>query len=456
MQKIKLLSKSQLFSFIGLIVIFIFDLLIPLGVAIGVLYLCCFTFILRESRKTIIIFTIVSIFLILLKSLLHYSPETFNWMILTNRCISVIAIFITSIITLRYRKQEETKAELLELLSSYRNAIDQNIISCVSDLKGKILIANQKFCEISKYTKEELEGQNHSIVNSGFHPKEFFATMWKTIANGEVWYGEIKNKAKDGTYYWVDAVILPINNFNGTKIQYLALQTVITEKKQLAEDSLKLREQLILIQETERSRIAQDLHDGVGQLLVASNMYVNAIKETCSDHKEGMELINNIGILLVNSIKEVRAISHNLSCKSIQLGLEIGIRETLEKVNSSCKINYESTISEKRFSEKVEINIYRALQEIINNTLKHAQANELMISIQFENNILIIHTKDDGVGFDLEKANHKTGLGLTSLKNRIEMIGGNLKINSSIDKGTEYIIKVENLEVLKVTSQNSY
>ncbi|PJB15135.1 MAG: hypothetical protein CO118_04995 [Flavobacteriales bacterium CG_4_9_14_3_um_filter_32_8] len=449
MQKIKLLSYAQLFSFLGLVVIFIFDLLIPLGVALGVLYLCCFTFILRETKKTIVIFTIVSIFLILLKPLLHSSPETFNWMILMNRCISVIAIIITAIITLKYRKQEEKKVELFELLSSYRNAIDHNIISCISDLNGKILIANQKFCEISKYSKKELEGKSHNIVNSGYHSKEFFATMWKTIADGKVWHGEIKNKAKDGTYYWVDAVILPINNFNGTKIQYLALQTVITEKKQLAEDSLNLREQLIIVQENERTRIAQDLHDGVGQILVASNMQINAIKETCSDHKEGMELITNIGTLLVNSIKEVRAISHNLSCKAIQLGLETAIRETIESLNSSCKIIFESTIVDKRFSEKVEINIYRVLQEIINNTIKHAQANELTIGIHYHDNKLLIQTKDDGVGFCSEIINQKSGIGLSSLKNRIEMIGGNLKVNSSANKGTEYIIVLENIEVLE-------
>ncbi len=450
MQKIKLISKSQLFAFFGLIAIFIFDLLTPLGTAIGVLYLCCFTIILRESRKTIIIFTITSTFLIVLKTLIHYSPETFNWTIMTNRCISVIAIFITSIIALRYRKQEEKKAELLELLSSYRNAIDQNIISCVSDLKGKILIANKKFCEISKYTNEELEGKSHNIVNSGYHSKEFFATLWKTIADGKVWHGEIKNIAKDGTYYWVDAVILPIKDFKGDIIQYLTLQTVITEKIQLAEDSLKLREQLILMQETERTRIAQDLHDGVGQLLVASNMQINAIKETCSDHKEGLELITNIGILLVNSIKEVRDISHNLSSKSIQKGLEVSIRTTLETVNSSCKINFESTIAEKRFSEKIEINIYRVLQEIIHNTLKHAQANELTITMKYDQNNLIITTKDDGIGFCLEEASQKNGIGLSSLRNRIKMIGGNLKINSSCGNGTEYIIEVQNLEVLEV------
>ncbi|PJA07226.1 MAG: hypothetical protein COX70_07705 [Flavobacteriales bacterium CG_4_10_14_0_2_um_filter_32_8] len=449
MQKIKLLAYAQLFSFLGLVVIFIFDLLIPLGVALGVLYLCCFTFILRETKKTIVIFTIVSIFLILLKPLLHSSPETFNWMILMNRCISVIAIIITAIITLKYRKQEEKKVELFELLSSYRNAIDHNIISCISDLNGKILIANQKFCEISKYSKKELEGKSHNIVNSGYHSKEFFATMWKTIADGKVWHGEIKNKAKDGTYYWVDAVILPINNFNGTKIQYLALQTVITKKKQLAEDSLNLREQLIIVQENERTRIAQDLHDGVGQILVASNMQINAIKETCSDHKEGMELITNIGTLLVNSIKEVRAISHNLSCKAIQLGLETAIRETIESLNSSCKIIFESTIVDKRFSEKVEINIYRVLQEIINNTIKHAQANELTIGIHYHDNKLLIQTKDDGVGFCSEIINQKSGIGLSSLKNRIEMIGGNLKVNSSANKGTEYIIVLENIEVLE-------
>lgn len=450
MQKFKSLSNSQLFAFIGLVTIFIFDLFIPLGVASGVLYLCCFTFILQESRKTVIIFTIVSIFLILLKPLLHYSSETIHWMILLNRCISVIAIIITAIIALTYQKQQENKVELLELLNSYRNAVDQNIISCISDLTGKIIIANQKFCEISKYTKEELEGQKHSIVDSGYHPKEFFATMWKTIVDGRLWYGEIKNIAKDGSYYWVDAVILPIKDFKGNKIQYLTLQTVITEKKQLVEDSLNLREQLIIVQETERTRIAQDLHDGVLQTLVASNMQINALKDSCSGHPEGSEILISIGKLLTNSVKETRSISHNLSSSALRNGLTSALKSVIESVSLSCIINFESTIAEKRFSEKVEINIYRVLQEIINNTLKHAQANELTISIRYDNNNLIIRTKDDGVGFDLEKANQKNGIGLSGLRSRIELIGGSLKINSSSGKGSEYIIEVQNLELLKV------
>ena len=334
--------------------------------------------------------------------------------------------------------------------NSFLLAINNVSIVSVTDIKGDIIYANELFCKYSKYSLQELLGKNHRIINSGEHSKKYFEELWKTIYTGNTWRGEIKNKAKDGTYYWVDTVISPVLDDKGEISQFLSIRNLITDKKQLAEDSLNLREQLILIQETERTRIAQDLHDGVGQLLVASNMHINAIKETCSDHKEGIELINNIGILLLKSIKEVRATSHNLSCNAIQLGLEVGIKETIENINSSCKINFESTIANKRFSEKVEINIYRILQEIINNTLKHAQANELMITMRHDKNNLIVTTKDDGIGFCLEEAFQKNGIGLSSLKNRIEMIGGNLKINSSRDSGTEYIIEVQNLEVLEV------
>lgn len=133
------------------------------------------------------------------------------------------------------RKKPE---ELLEILRAYQTAINVNIISSVTDSKGTILYANDKFCEISKYEKHELIGQNHRIINSGFHPHSFFNEMWSTIASGKPWHGEIKNKAKDGTFYWVDTVILPIKTNHSGITQYLSLRSLITEKKNL-EDQMK-------------------------------------------------------------------------------------------------------------------------------------------------------------------------------------------------------------------------
>jgi PAS domain S-box-containing protein len=115
-----------------------------------------------------------------------------------------------------------------QMLNSYKRAIDVNIITSIADCKGTIIYVNEKFCEISKYQKNELIGQNHRIINSNYHSKAFFEDLWKTIKAGQTWQGEIKNKAKDGSYYWVDTVILPIETDN--EIQYLSLRTLISSE----------------------------------------------------------------------------------------------------------------------------------------------------------------------------------------------------------------------------------
>ena len=122
----------------------------------------------------------------------------------------------------------------MQLLQAYEHAIDENIISSITDTKGLIVHVNKKFCETSKYSSSELAGQNHRIVNSGLHSKEFFKGMWQTIGQGRVWHGEIRNRARDGTHYWVDTVIVPVRDSeDGRNTHYLSLRTLITERKLL-------------------------------------------------------------------------------------------------------------------------------------------------------------------------------------------------------------------------------
>lgn len=124
----------------------------------------------------------------------------------------------------------------LENFSSLKYALDASIIVAATNTKGQILYANDKFCEISKYSHEELIGKNHRLLNSGYHDKAFFISMWNTIKEGRVWEGEIKNKAKDGSFYWVKTTIVPIKDKTGTPVMYISLRTDITEGKTAQEN----------------------------------------------------------------------------------------------------------------------------------------------------------------------------------------------------------------------------
>lgn len=169
----------------------------------------------------------------------------------------------------RRRESEEKLKEAVKELADIKYALDESAIVAITDKHGTITYVNDTFCKISKYSREELLGQNHRIINSGYHPLEFFKTMWWEISHGNVWRGEVKNKTKDGSYYWVDTTIVPFVDQEGKPYQYIAIRHEITDRKRVEAEIRQLNEEMeqrIHTRTAELQEANERLSETLGQL----------------------------------------------------------------------------------------------------------------------------------------------------------------------------------------------
>lgn len=171
-------------------------------------------------------------------------------------------------VTVHKRVVEELETSIKEL-SDLKFALDESSIVAITNSKGKITYVNDQFCQISKYSKQELLGKDHRIINSNYHSKTFFQNLWKKISNGQVWKGELRNKAKDGTIYWVDTTIVPFMNEGGTPYQYLAIRYEITERKRVEEELQRMMTRIIDVQEEERKVLSETSMMELGKISIA-------------------------------------------------------------------------------------------------------------------------------------------------------------------------------------------
>ena len=349
---------------------------------------------------------------------------------------------------------EEHLKETLKEVSDIKFALYQSSIVAFTDEKGIITNVNDRFCEISKYSRNEIIGQTHSLLNSGYHSKEFFQDLWKTIGYGEVWKGEIKNKAKDGTLYWVDTTIVPFLNENGKPYQYLAIRNDITERKK-NEEIMHRQDKLATV-----GQLAAGVAHEIRNPLTSMRGYTEFLQldETNKERQEFLAIIldeinrvNNIveDFMMLAKPKSVVLEEKNIipilknvlslfEFEARKKNIHIGLEYTSENVMIECDEN--------------------RLKQVLINFVKNGidampNGGEIKVKTRVINQVVHISIQDTGVGIppDMLKRigepfyttkKKGNGLGLMVSFHIIESHDGKVDVVSEINKGTTFTIQL--------------
>ncbi len=347
-------------------------------------------------------------------------------------------------------------------LEDIKNAIDHSSIVAITNLKGVITYANDAFSIVSGYKKEEFLGKTHNIVNSGYHPKEFFQSMWDTILSGQVWRGEVKNKAKDGSCYWVDTTITPFLDSNKKPFQFVAIRNEITDRKTFESQLQESNEEL----EKFAYIASHDLQEPLRKVQTYCDFLENECSEQLND--DGRKYVKR----LITSTTRMRGLINDLlnysRVNSSKKPFEkIQIKKLIDSVLDDLiplvakhdgKIHL-LDLPETLYGDPLQMR--QLFQNLITNALKfHKEGVSPEIKIFGQKNpdgILEISVKDNGIGFEEEYKDRifevfqrlhgrgefeGTGIGLSICQKIVQRHEGIINVESSLGKGTTFKIKI--------------
>ena len=357
---------------------------------------------------------------------------------------------------IRFKEKEEEALKLSE--KKYRTLVDMIPDGLLQvDNNDVILFANNKFCNLIGYSQEELIGNIASKMpwsekDTSHLIKEKIELRKKGVADAY----ELPVIKKSGEKFWALLSGSPYYNSKGEVIGSLGIIKDISEQKRLQNELENERKRRLIaintenVQENERQRIANEMHDGLGQVLTAISYSIDNNLKDSDDSKEYQEQVTQIQDLIDNAIEETKRISHDLSPVLLRdFGLIPAIEHIVDQTNAQKKIAVkfnEYNFSE-RIDKKIENALYRITQEAVNNILKHSKAKNANIQILRHPESIVLVIDDDGIGFDVDKEIKSkkyqwTGIGLISMSDRAQAHNGTLEINSSPGKGTEILVEI--------------
>ena len=369
------------------------------------------------------------------------------------------------------RAEQQLKASLKEI-EDLKAALDEHAIVAITDPHGRITYVNDKFCAISKYSRPELLGQDHRIINSGFHSKEFIRDLWNTIGDGKVWKGEIKNRSKDGSFYWVDTTIVPFLEENGKPRQYVAIRADITARKTAEEQIRQLNvelEQRVIERTAELEAFSYSVSHDLRAPLRAMGGYARMLQE---DHagllpnearqklQRIQENANKMGQLIDGLLTFSRLSRQPLNKRSV-VPATIVTRVLEELQLDQIERNVRISMADLADCQADPTLLHQVFANLLSNALKYTRHRDpALIEIGSRNGAgpCVYYIKDNGAGFEMQYA-HKlfgvfqrlhsaeqfegTGVGLAITQRIIHRHGGQIWAESEVDRGATFFFTLQ-------------